>query len=752
MEREKRNDTSFSRKRSFTFGAYGGESKPFLSASCNQRDTELFEIIEKLQVSSSTIDLVLVCPVMPEPQKFLIINVPFVHQGSRIDEQRCVFPLPLKSPLSTIGGELPLILPSKLGGYWIDPSLERLVDVSPTPSQYGLDPESYDLMERDREATIYQEFFRSRYHHSFTAVDPSLGPLVLSVCLEEEENKLRVILRMKECSLHGVFSVSLFPNMPSAVELAKAPELITAFDEHRVSPNFKFGVLYQKEGQLTEEDILSNNDESDEFKEFLSILGETIQLQGFTGFRGGLDVCHGQTGSEALYTSFHGREIMFHVATKLPFTEGDPQQLQRKRHIGNDIVALVYQEGQTPFLSDVIKSHFLHCFLVVRRIQRGEETDAGGAMYQVCITAREDVPPFGPVIPHPPIFTDRSVMREFLLTKLINAEISCYKSERFSKLELRTRSSLLESLQAELSTRSQCMMGDPSLSALPSSEGVRGTSEGSGGFIENFKRAIRVRSHSFETLGVPRKTGSSASQKPKTDKDGERMTSKKVIELFYDVVSPYSWLGFEVMCRYRHVWNIELKLRPAFLGGIMQGSGNKPPGLVPNKFLYMNKDLNRLAQYFDVPLQAPSDPFEAMFKKGSLSAMRFVAAVQEREKGRDKQVEQVSRELWRRIWSEDKDITQPASLSEAAKQAGLSDGEIKELLQLSTSKEIKEKLKSTTQEALDIGAFGFPWWCVMSMESQKCFLDLIDSSSWPTALERSGWDLNLANQLPSSEI
>lgn len=49
---------------------------------------------------------------------------------------------------------------------------------------------------------------------------------------------------------------------------------------------------------------------------------------------------------------------------------------------------------------------------------------------------------------------------------------------------------------------------------------------------------------------------------------------------------------------------------------------------------------------------------------GSLSAMRFVAAVQEREVGGDKQVEQVSRELWMRIWSQDKDITQPASLSE----------------------------------------------------------------------------------------
>uniref|UniRef100_A0A7N8X4L5 Rap1 GTPase-activating protein 2-like n=1 Tax=Mastacembelus armatus TaxID=205130 RepID=A0A7N8X4L5_9TELE len=510
MEREKRNDTSFSRKRSFTFGAYGGvdrftcgdetrpestednildnldspvtEKKPFLSTSINQRDTELFEIIEKLQ-------------------------------GSRINEQRCEFPLPLKwafhdhpnicFPKQDNTGPY---LHYQLGGYWVDPPLERVIDVSPTSSHFGFEPESYDIMERDGEAKIYHEFFCSRYHHSFTAVDPSLGPLVLSVCLEEEENKLRVILRWihlvilvsYETCLHVLSfdaGIVLFLESPSSMSFSlvlQAPELITAFDEHRVSPNFKFGILYQKDGQFTEEDILSNNDESEEFKEFLSILGETIQLQGFTGFRGGLDVCHGQTGSEAVFTSFHGREIMFHVATKLPFTEGDPQQLQRKRHIGNDIVALVYQEGQTPFLSDVIKSHFLHCFLV--QVQTSFIFSL-----QVSVTAREDVPPFGPVLPDPPVFKDHSLLREFLLTKLINAEISCYKAEQFSRLELRTRSSLLESLQTELSTRSQCMMGHPGLSALSSSEGVRGGSEGSGGFIENFKVNI----------------GSSGSHKPK---------------------------------------------------------------------------------------------------------------------------------------------------------------------------------------------------------------------------------------------
>lgn len=63
---------------------------------------------------------------------------------------------------------------------------------------------------------------------------------------------------------------------------------------------------------------------------------------------------------------------------------------------------------------------------------------------------------------------------------------------------------------------------------------------------------------------------------------------------------------------------------------------------------------------------------------GSLSAMRFVAAVQEREKGGDKLVEQVSRELWRRIWSDDKDITEPASLSEVPTYTAWLFGEINE--------------------------------------------------------------------------
>ena len=57
---------------------------------------------------------------------------------------------------------------------------------------------------------------------------------------------------------------------------------------------------------------------------------------------------------------------MFHVAPLLPYSDTDRQQLQRKRHIGNDIVALVFQEGDTPFSPDIITSHFLHAYIVVR--------------------------------------------------------------------------------------------------------------------------------------------------------------------------------------------------------------------------------------------------------------------------------------------------------------------------------------------------------------------------------------------------
>ena len=47
----------------------------------------------------------------------------------------------------------------------------------------------------------------------------------------------------------------------------------------------------------------------------------------------------------------------------------------------------------------------------------------------------------------------------------------------------------------------------------------------------------------------------------------------------------------------KRLWNdptIIVENKPTFLGGIMHGSGNKPPGVVPDKMMYMMHDLQRI--------------------------------------------------------------------------------------------------------------------------------------------------------------
>ncbi|KAL5014684.1 hypothetical protein ScPMuIL_008954 [Solemya velum] len=182
-------------------------------------------------------------------------------------------------------------------------------------------------------------------------------------------------------------------------------------------------------------------------------------------------------------------------------------------------------------------------------------------------------------------------------------------------------------------------------------------------------------------------------------------SAKKTVELFYDVVSPYAWIGFEVLCRYKTRWNIDLKLRPFFLGGVMQASGNQPPAMVPRKAVYMLKDTARLSDYYQIPLNQISNFTETVIQKGSLSAQRFLTAVDMRQ---PEYTEEISRQLWLRIWSRDEDITQAESLLQAGKAAKVPEALLKEALSSIKDQTVKDKLKKTTDQALDYGAFGAP--------------------------------------------
>ncbi|XP_065441163.1 rap1 GTPase-activating protein 1-like isoform X12 [Chrysemys picta bellii] len=443
-------------------------------------------------------------------------------QGSRLDEQRCSLPTPLKReeeyiPYPSIhevlrkGWPYPLIILPQFGGYWIEGTCHGLPRSTSALHDLPSPCSSKVKLECDPTAKLYRKHFLGKEHQNFYSNDTTLGYLILSVKYEqiERHDNLHLLLRTRTGTKHDLIPISCLNEFPNAVQMAKllcedvnvdrffpvlypkASQLIVAFDEHVISNNFKFGVIYQKAGQTTEEEVFSNTEESLAFLEFLEYLGDRIQLQDFRGFRGGLDVTRGQTGTESVYTNFRGKEIMFHVSTKLPFTEGDAQQLQRKRHIGNDIVAIVFQDENTPFVPDMIASNFLHAYVVVQ-LAHGA---IGETLYKVSVTARDDVPFFGPPLPNPAIFKKGPEFREFLLAKLINAEYSCYQAEKFAKLEERTRSALLESLFEELQLHSRSMMG------LASGDDDK-MENGGGGFFENFKRVIRGRSQSLDTMGI----------------------------------------------------------------------------------------------------------------------------------------------------------------------------------------------------------------------------------------------------------
>lgn len=310
----------------------------------------------------------------------------------------------------------------------------------------------------------YFKFFLGQVHSNYVFVDSNKETYALSICLTDVENhgipQYRAILWQKS----GCRRIS-FPYVPnksnSAREvlrffgmdkLEKTPKEIVApevqkellvLEEQEGSVNFKFGVIYAKHGQSTDDEMFGNESGSEEFENFLHVLGDTVDLKGWTGYRGGLDVKDNMTGINSLYTMFEGHEVMFHVSVMLPYSK-DTQQVERKRHIGNDIAVIVFVDGEPEeelaFKPSSIRTKFTHVFAVIRYSKKNKS-------YWLSVYSEENVPVFGPPLPVPARFVNPQEFRSFLLTKLMNGEKAAYVSPVFSHKRQRTLESLIKGLQ-----------------------------------------------------------------------------------------------------------------------------------------------------------------------------------------------------------------------------------------------------------------------------------------------------------------
>lgn len=79
----------------------------------------------------------------------------------------------------------------------------------------------------------------------------------------------------------------------------------------------KVAVIYVAPGQEDKTSILSNQGGSAAYEQFLAALAWEIELEGHTGFLGGLQR-QGSTGLTAPYVATSLLESIFHVATRMP--------------------------------------------------------------------------------------------------------------------------------------------------------------------------------------------------------------------------------------------------------------------------------------------------------------------------------------------------------------------------------------------------------------------------------------------------
>jgi len=211
-------------------------------------------------------------------------------------------------------------------------------------------------------------------------------------------------------------------------------ERVRDLDAPKLERKYKIGLLYCKEDQVEEKEMFNNVEGSPEYEEFLEFLGFRVTLASFEGFSGGLDVLENSSGTQSVYTQWEGAEIMFHVSTLLPYFVNDPQQLERKKHIGNDRVILVFKDGDTPFAPDSLHSKQNHIIGVVQpySIQDPE----GKRYYKFSVAAKTAVPPFGPRLNSPPIYERGAAFRNTLFSKLLNGYTATNSATEFRPLTM----------------------------------------------------------------------------------------------------------------------------------------------------------------------------------------------------------------------------------------------------------------------------------------------------------------------------
>ncbi|MCL6244568.1 2-hydroxychromene-2-carboxylate isomerase [Acinetobacter sp. ANC 7200] len=175
----------------------------------------------------------------------------------------------------------------------------------------------------------------------------------------------------------------------------------------------------------------------------------------------------------------------------------------------------------------------------------------------------------------------------------------------------------------------------------------------------------------------------------------------KVIEFYFDVGSPYSYIGFHRIQHIAEQYQAEIIWKPMLLGGVFKATGNSSPMAVPAKARYSMIDLQRWAKLWQIPVQM--NPY---FPINTLQLMRLITAVQLFQ---SEEFLKVLTGIFNAMFGQPRNLNDLTTFMQLMQELGLGAEQVKQWLD---DEKVKSELKVVTEEAIERGVFGAPSWFV----------------------------------------
>lgn len=169
----------------------------------------------------------------------------------------------------------------------------------------------------------------------------------------------------------------------------------------------------------------------------------------------------------------------------------------------------------------------------------------------------------------------------------------------------------------------------------------------------------------------------------------------KTVEFCFDFVSPASYIAYKILPKIAAAANAEIVWTPIFLGGVMQSTGNRPPGTVEAKGRWMASDMARWVAMYELEYYR-NDYFPVM----TIPHMRGALAYRE-----DPRFGAYCDAMYQAMWVDNVNLGEPAEIAKVLAKAGI-DGD--EFMGRIGDQTIKDQLKANTDHAVERGVFGAP--------------------------------------------